>query len=39
MTLEVDATAMPEAIGPNRVARGDFAYQIATNILACWSGE
>jgi hypothetical protein len=39
MILEVDATAMERALGPNGVSRGDFAYQIATNVLACWTAH
>lgn len=39
MTLVVDATAMQSHLGPNRVSQADFAYQIATNILACWQAH
>ena len=39
VTLEVDATAMDMTLGPNRVSRLDFAYQLATNILACWKAH
>jgi hypothetical protein len=38
-TLEVDATALPAQTGPNLVSRTDLAYQIATNILGCWTGK
>jgi hypothetical protein len=37
MVLHVDATTMAATVGQNHVARTDFAYQIATTILACWS--
>jgi hypothetical protein len=39
MTLEVDASAMPERIGPYAVSRPDFAYQIASGIIACWKAH
>jgi hypothetical protein len=39
MTLHVDATGLPADVGPNRVSRIDFAYQVATNILGCWTGD
>ncbi|MFE4543382.1 hypothetical protein [Arthrobacter sp. NPDC056727] len=35
-TLHVDATGLPAAVGPQKVTRTDFAYQVATTILACW---
>jgi hypothetical protein len=35
-TLHVDATGLPADVGPQKVARTDFAYQVATTILACW---
>jgi hypothetical protein len=35
-TLHVDATGLPAAVGPQDVTRTDFAYQVATTILACW---
>jgi hypothetical protein len=35
-TLYVDATGLPDAVGPQKVAPTDFAYQVATTILACW---
>ncbi|ALE05724.1 hypothetical protein AL755_10015 [Arthrobacter sp. ERGS1:01] len=37
MTLHVDATTMTPTVGKNKVSRADFAYQMATTILACWS--
>lgn len=39
MTLHVDATALPAQLGPDGVSKSDFAYQIATIILACWRGH
>ncbi|CAM3122100.1 hypothetical protein PSET11_01410 [Arthrobacter ulcerisalmonis] len=35
--LEVDASDLPDAIGPNFITRNDLAYQMATTILACWT--
>jgi hypothetical protein len=35
-TLHVNAAGLPSAIGPQDVTRTDFAYQVATTILACW---
>lgn len=35
-TLYVDATQLPAGVGPQKVARTDFAYQVSTTILACW---
>ncbi|MDD1477736.1 hypothetical protein [Arthrobacter sp. H16F315] len=37
MTLSVDATDLPGAVGPSNVTPAAFAYQIATTILACWT--
>ena len=36
MTLEVDATGLTPTVGPEGTTRGQFAYTIATNVLACW---
>ncbi|MFC1415828.1 hypothetical protein [Streptacidiphilus cavernicola] len=36
-TLRVDATGMPAASGPNQLSRSDLSYEIATDILGCWS--
>lgn len=36
MTLEVDATGLIPLLGPHRTTRGDFAYTVATDVLACW---
>lgn len=37
MVLHVDATKMSATVGAHRVPRADFAYQMATTILACWT--
>lgn len=39
MTLLVDATALPAQIEPTHVSQTDFAYQLATAILGCWTGD
>lgn len=36
MTLEVDATGMTPTVGAEGTTRVQFAYTIATNVLACW---
>lgn len=36
--LTVDATRLGEPVGPERITRTALAYQIATDVLACWSG-
>lgn len=36
MTLHVDATDLPPAVGPEKIEPASFAYQTATTILACW---
>jgi hypothetical protein len=36
-TLLVNPTALPPRVGPQRTSRADFAYTVATDILACWS--
>ena len=36
-TLRVDATGMPAASGPQQLSRADLAYEIASDILGCWS--
>lgn len=39
MTLRVDPSALPAHVGAEHTSRGDFAYTIATDVLACWSGD
>ncbi|MEO3936908.1 hypothetical protein V3N99_09135 [Dermatophilaceae bacterium Soc4.6] len=36
LTLKVDATALTATVGPQRTSRGEFAYTVATDVLACW---
>lgn len=36
-TVQVDAAGLPAQIGSFRVSRSDFAYQIATDVLGCWT--
>lgn len=38
-TLEVNASALPAPVGPEGSSPADFAYTIATDILACWTGK
>ncbi|WP_427007375.1 hypothetical protein [Pseudarthrobacter sp. H2] len=35
--LTVDASALPDSLGPHSVSRGAFAYEVSTAVLACWS--
>lgn len=37
MTLEVDASALPAELGPHSITRNALGYQLATDVLACWS--
>lgn len=39
MTLNVDARNLAVEVGPYAVSRTDFAYQLATAVLGCWSGD
>jgi hypothetical protein len=34
--LHVDASDLPEAMGPDGISRNALAYQLSTTILACW---
>ena len=36
LTLEVDATAMKPVVGVEKTTRKDFAYTVASFVLACW---
>lgn len=36
--LEVDARRLPDKLGPDGVSKNDFAYQLSTNVLGCWTG-
>ena len=37
--LVIDARGLPPAVGSSHLTRADLAYQIATDVLACWSGN
>jgi hypothetical protein len=37
-TLTVDATRLPAVLGAQQSKRFDFAYEIASDILGCWTG-
>ncbi|SDY33323.1 hypothetical protein SAMN05661080_03122 [Modestobacter sp. DSM 44400] len=39
MTLTVDATDLPAEFGDNGQRRSDFAYEIASVVLGCWTGH
>jgi hypothetical protein len=36
--LTVDATALPPVFGAQQSKRFDFAYELASDILGCWTG-
>ncbi|GAB3280452.1 hypothetical protein GCM10027449_21490 [Sinomonas notoginsengisoli] len=36
-TLTADATGLAEPVGPHGITRTALAYQVATDVLACWS--
>lgn len=38
-TLQVDATQLPAQFGSQHEKRTDFAYEIASDILGCWTGD
>ncbi|MGZ4558702.1 MAG: hypothetical protein ACXVXF_08540 [Mycobacteriaceae bacterium] len=38
-TLVVDATAMPSVFGSDQQKRTDLAYEIASDVLGCWTGD
>jgi hypothetical protein len=38
-TLTVDAAALPKVFGTQQQKRADFAYEIASDILGCWTGD
>jgi hypothetical protein len=37
--LRVDATRLPAQFGAQHAKRADFAYEIASDILGCWTGD
>ena len=39
MTLTVDATALPAVFGPEQQKRTDLAYEVASDVLGCWTGD
>lgn len=39
MTLHVNATDLPPAVGKDKIEPTSFAYQTATTILACWTAH
>lgn len=38
-TLTVDATGVPAVFGPDQQKRTDLAYEIASVVLGCWTGD
>jgi hypothetical protein len=38
-TLVVDATALPSVFGSDQQKRTDLAYEIASDVLGCWTGD
>jgi len=38
-TLTVDATGLPSVFGTQRQRRTDLAYEIASDVLGCWTGD
>lgn len=39
MTLTVDATGLPAVFGADSQKRADFAYEVASVVLGCWTGD
>jgi hypothetical protein len=39
MTLRVDATGLPPVFGAQQQRRTDLAYEIASDVLGCWTGD
>lgn len=37
--LTVNASGLPEEFGPEQSHRPDFAYEIASDVLGCWTGD
>jgi hypothetical protein len=37
--LTVDTTGLPEVFGVNDQKRADFAYEVASDVLGCWTGD
>jgi hypothetical protein len=38
-TLTVDASGLPAEFGPQRQKRTDLAYEVASVVLGCWTGD
>jgi hypothetical protein len=38
-TLQVDATQLPAEFGSQNEKRTDFAYEVASDVLGCWTGD
>jgi hypothetical protein len=39
LTLQVDATGLPPVFGPQQQRRTDLAYELASDVLGCWTGD
>jgi hypothetical protein len=39
LTLKVDTTGLPKVFGANQQRRSDLAYEIASDVLGCWTGD
>jgi hypothetical protein len=39
MTLRVDTTGLPTVFGAQQQRRTDLAYEIASDVLGCWTGD
>jgi hypothetical protein len=39
LTLTVDTTGLPAVFGPDGQRRADLAYEIASDVLGCWTGD
>ena len=39
MTLTVDTTALPAVFGAEQQKRTDLAYEVASDVLGCWTGN
>jgi hypothetical protein len=39
MTLRVDTSGLPVVFGPQQQRRTDLAYEIASDVLGCWTGD
>jgi hypothetical protein len=39
MTLKVDTTGLPTVFGADQQRRSDLAYEIASDVLGCWTGD